>query len=269
MFLKSKITFFFLSLSLFQISAQAREILVPAYFYPGPDWDRLVSAARIADITAIVNPANGPGEGWNPDYATAINRLRMARGKVIGYVNTDYGRRPIREVYDDLERYSGLYNIDGFFIDQMANDSEETIFGRKRINYYAQIYRHIKDMDPDFRVIANPGSNVPEVYLNRPCADIVVTFENSSGYREYRPEPWMDRYPGRFAHLVYGVSIPEQMREFAELAEERGINSLFVTDGMLPNPWNALPPYWDEEADLSRRWRIWDLWRIPAVIRWR
>src|SRR5215472_2688384 len=45
-------------------------VLVPAYFYPsflGSDWDRMDTAAGKIPLTAIMNPASGPGPSQNSD----------------------------------------------------------------------------------------------------------------------------------------------------------------------------------------------------------
>ena len=39
-------------------------------------------------MTAILNPASGPGTVADPNYVTATNNLRAAGGGVVGYVST-------------------------------------------------------------------------------------------------------------------------------------------------------------------------------------
>ena len=52
---------------------------VAAYYYPnGPGlhkWDRLIAAAKLVPIVAIVNPASGPGNHVDPYIAAVITRL--------------------------------------------------------------------------------------------------------------------------------------------------------------------------------------------------
>ena len=55
---------------------------VAAYYYPnGPglrEWDRLIGAAKVVPIVAIVNPASGPGDHVDPYIAKVITRLAKA-----------------------------------------------------------------------------------------------------------------------------------------------------------------------------------------------
>jgi len=50
-----------------------QDTLVPAYFYPGPLWDQMISAG--AGII-IANPNSGPGSSYDPSYGTYINKTR-------------------------------------------------------------------------------------------------------------------------------------------------------------------------------------------------
>ena len=73
-------------------------LLVPAYFHPAvrPD-DWAVLAARAAQVRLVIlNLANGPGTRPDEACLPALDRLRAAGVGVIGYVDTDYGRRPPR-----------------------------------------------------------------------------------------------------------------------------------------------------------------------------
>ena len=51
---------------------------VPAYYYPNGlglrEWDRLIAAAKLVPVVAIVNPASGPGDHVDPYIAKVITR---------------------------------------------------------------------------------------------------------------------------------------------------------------------------------------------------
>ena len=70
--------------------------LVPAYFYPaGPRleaWRQLAENARTKNIEVILNPASGPGKKLDPAYVKVAGDLRKARGKILGYVSTNYAK---------------------------------------------------------------------------------------------------------------------------------------------------------------------------------
>jgi hypothetical protein len=39
------------------------------------------------------------------------------------------------------------------------------------------------------------------------------------------------------------------MEDAVRRAGGKGVGYIFVTDGEMPNPWERLPPYWDELVD--------------------
>jgi hypothetical protein len=77
----------------------------------------------------VVNPASGPGTGAGPDanYTREIPRLNAyANVRTVGYVSTDYARRNLSSVLQDISTYSawsgnltisGL-GMQGIFLDE-------------------------------------------------------------------------------------------------------------------------------------------------------
>ncbi|HRI16564.1 MAG TPA: spherulation-specific family 4 protein [Verrucomicrobiota bacterium] len=224
--------------------------MVPAYFYPstGSDWDRLTAAASRVPLVAIMNPANGPGNSptADPRYLRAIQSLQQAGGRVTGYVYTSYGKRSPQEVKADLRHYHELYPLDGFFLDEMANDGTSA-----SVTYYAELYDYIHRLKPSYHVTGNPGTRTREIYLSRPTVDTMVTFEDGTGYTPYVPEAWNARYPShQFCHLLHSITNAAGLTNAVSLAQKRNAGFLFVTDDVLPNPWDHLPTYWDAQIDL-------------------
>jgi hypothetical protein len=219
------------------------EIVVPAYFYPsaGSDWNDLNAAAGVVPITAIMNPFNGPGNSLDGNYVTAINAFRAAGGRVIGYVHTSYIDRPLQQVLNDIDRYDDWYNIDGIFVDEMANTGPA-----ERLNYYRDIYNHVKSIDPDWEVMGNPGTSTLEEYLTWPTADRLMVFENvGSNYPGYTPSSWNYDYDSsHFVHLVHTEPSSANMLSHLALAVQRNAGGIYITDDVLPNPWDRLPIYW-------------------------
>ncbi len=56
----------------------AMRLWVPAYYYPfGPglrEWNRLIASAESVPIVAIVNPASGPGDHVDTNFAAILPR---------------------------------------------------------------------------------------------------------------------------------------------------------------------------------------------------
>lgn len=244
--------------------AATPQLLVPAYFYPSFDptvshWDELTQAvAAGARITAIMNPDNGPGTAPNSDYLDAVNAFRAAGGRVLGYTYTCYGRnlctpglpstRSVTEVLADVERYATWYAVDGIFLDEVSNRTDE-------LRFYADIASGIRGEHAGWQIVANPGAAVPAGYLE--VADTLVTFEGGTGsYEGWTTEPWMSAAaPERQAHLHYNVASVERMLDLLREAQSLGAGHVYVTDDeYVPsdpsraNPWDRLPSYWTAEA---------------------
>ena len=221
-------------------------VLVPAYFYPaqGSAWESLNLAAQRVPLIAIMNPNNGPATSSNADYSRAVTALRNAGGLVIGYVYSSYTSRASAEVKTDIDRYHSFYTIDGIFVDEMTNDSDAS-----HLAYYEELYHYIKNKRPSYLVVGNPGINTSANYLLRPAADALVTFESSSGYAQYVPDPWTQTGPAiAFSHLCYAVAAAATMTNYVQLALSRNAGYIYVTDDSGNNPWDRLPAYWEAEV---------------------
>ena len=245
-------------------SVLATALLVPAYFYPSSDptqsyWDELTAAAASgANVTAIMNPANGPGSAFNSDYATAVNSFRAAGGKVLGYVYTCYGgtqcfaglppTQTAAQVLSATQRYADWYGVDGIFLDEMSNRLSD-------LPYYQTVAQGLRAGHADWRIVGNPGTSVPAAYLN--VADTLVTLETGTGsYANATSEPWMlTADPARQANLFYNLATADAMRALLVEAVARNVGYVYITDDRYiagdpsaPNPWDQLPSYWAAEV---------------------
>lgn len=246
----------------------AINLLVPAYFYPsfgGSAWNTLIAAAQAGTpVTAIMNPGSGAGLAPNSDYVTAVNALRAAGGKVLGYVPTGYGGAAVNatstcqpasgttytatDVLNCAARYKLWYAVDGVFLDEFSSTTASAT--PATLAFYQQIYAGLKGSNgfaPDWIVVGNPGSETVADYFEDaggPTADTLVVFENSATYAGYTPAAWQADYPASaFAHLIHSESSGINAAQFVALAASRNARYLFVTDDVLPNPWDTLPAY--------------------------
>jgi hypothetical protein len=226
----------------------ALDIVVPAYFYPGngSPWGAMTAAADEVSITAIMNPGNGPGNAIDANYVAAVNAFRAAGGRVIGYVYSSYGSRPLAQVTADVDKYAAWYGIDGIFVDEMANNGPA-----QKLNYYRDIYNHVKGIDPNWEVMGNPGTNTIEQYLLWPTADRFMVHENvGQDYPNYTPSAWNAEYDSqRFVHLIHTEASAATMEEHLQLAITRGTGGIYVTNDVMNNPWDTLPSYWQAEVN--------------------
>jgi hypothetical protein len=232
-------------------TAHAADVIIPAYFYPSGTgataWNTLATTAPLIPLTAILNPASGPGTAVDPNYTTVITNLRAAGGKVIAYVHTSYGKRALSAVTKDIQAYLSFYTVDGFFIDEVANDGSSA-----HVQYYQSIYNYIKGLSSAYQVVDNPGANIPQIYASLPVADRFVVFENTqAAYAAYAPAPWQANYPpGTFISIVYGASALQMVADLA-LAITNGVGGVYVTSLTLPNPYDGLPSYWSDEVSAA------------------
>lgn len=249
-------------------SVLATALLVPAYFYPSSDpaqsyWDELTAAAASgANVTAIMNPANGPGATFNSDYATAVNSFRAAGGKVLGYVYTCYGgtqclsglppTQTTAQVLAAAQQYADWYGVDGIFLDEMSNRLAD-------LPYYQTVAQGLRAANAGWRIVGNPGTSAPAAYLA--VADTLVTLENGTGsYANASSEPWMlTADPMRQANLFYNVATADAMRALLTEAVSRNVGYVYFTDDryivgdpVANNPWDQLPSYWTAELAAVR-----------------
>ena len=224
-------------------------LLIPAYAYPAEDglqlWNGLAGAAAKVPVVAIANPASGPGQSRDENYARIVPRVQKAGVRIIGYVATSYAKRPIPDVERDMDAWIKMYpTIEGIFFDEQAS-------GAEHVEYYRTLYEYAgRRLKPDPILVSNPGVLCAPEYLTRSSAATFCLFESSQGFAEFAvPERAGRRFPPRqVAALLYGVKTAKQMRQAAQDAAKKGIGYLFITDDALPNPWDTLPPYWDEEV---------------------
>jgi Spherulation-specific family 4 len=228
------------------------KLLAPAYFYPaGPglkQWERLIQAASRVPIVAIANPSSGPGEEANSDYTAVVGRAKRGGVLVVGYVATDYAKRPLAEVRDEIDRWARFYpEIGGIFLDSQASEPGHA-------DYYASLRDHAREKIKGAAVITNPGAICAEEYSSRLTSVDICLFSSATGFEAFRLPRWAERHTsGRLGAMPSQVAGAERMRDRVQLAAARGFGLIYVTDARLPNPWDRLPSYWDDEVEAVRQ----------------
>lgn len=217
-------------------------LLVPVYFYPAGDgleaWERLIRAAESVSLTAIVNPASGPGESRDFRYVQITERAARAGVRLIGYVETDYGERPLAEVQDEVDRWRAWYpSIHGIFFDEQAEKADN-------LGYYRRLSTYVRERIDQGVVVANPGTRCAEAYFAAGIADAICIVDR--GTAEYAPPDWAHRYaPKRFAALIHSQTEIEDLSRFVGSLTDKHLGMVYVTDDGPPNSWDRLPTYWD------------------------
>ena len=208
-----------------------RQLLDPYYEHPTArpaEWAAIVAAApRLYGV--ILNPASGPGEAPDPAFAEVAAQLRAAEVRLLGYTDTDYGRRPYPAVVQDLTRHRDRYGTDGAFLDQVTAE-------HKDFRHYQRLATAALGAGCGTLVL-NHGTTPHPSYAR--IADALITFEGPwTTYRTLSPQPWRGTPGVLLGHLVHGV--PSGV-DFAAEARARGASVHCVVPGMGDHPWGTLP----------------------------
>jgi hypothetical protein len=220
-----------------------RGSLIPAYVTPAA-LTGVLDAPQVPRVL-IINPASGPGTEPHPPYREAVEAAHAKGARVLGYVPTGYGAREAAAAEADIDRYRSWYGVDGIFLDEAAHDPAQ-------LPYYRALSRHARAGGGKALVVLNPGRVPARGYFD--VADVVVTFEGvAADYAaalQHTPA-WVRDLPlDRIAHLLYGASREQAL---AAVNAPATAGWLYVTSGTLPNPWETLPDFLNEqEAALKR-----------------
>jgi hypothetical protein len=246
-----------------KITSGNRGLILPAYFYPNnpytdPTCARLLGLIRqYSDVPFLVavNPDDGPGTVWDGNWAAWIKLLQAAGAIVLGYVSTTYAGTiaPFRteaQVKADVDQWLTLYSatpVNGIFLDEQTNDAVAS-----SIALYVEYtdYCHSKSLYP---VVGNPGANSVGANFSARTADIVIVHENPPWADTATMETAMagayvdghiDYSPTLRAALIYSAANPLDTFFYRKLL--RYVRFVYVTDDVLPNPWDSLSPLLEE-----------------------
>ncbi len=238
--------FIFLLVALFLLSCNSntleentpldsKALLIPAYFYDKAKWKELNKLT--SNATIIINPNSGPGESVDSNYKDFIDTLLAKEKKPIGYIYTKWSKRDIEEVEADIDTWLELYpNIQGFFIDEVANSKEE-------FNYYQTLSNYIKAKRELF-IVLNPGTFIDENYYS--IANTIVVFENS--VKELNStKDYCQNFNSQSALIVYEAN-KTQMQDIIAF---NSCKYFYITDDSLANPYDTLPSFLDEEDNTT------------------
>ena len=141
-----------------------------------------------------------------------LDRLHAAGAAVGGYVDTNYGQRPVYQAMTDLGRYLDWYQVSGVFFDRVAAAAGKA-------GQYADLARAAREMGAHV-VAFNHGAHPVEAYAEH--ADLLGTFEGPwNAYLELAVPRWVrSRAAGQFFHLLHSVP-PASFSDAAWLAARR------------------------------------------------
>lgn len=226
-------------------------LVVPLYVYPtaaaieGIYTAVAAAASERLSVTVIVNPDNGNGATCPPPapWADALAVLAEHGGEhltVIGYVHSNWGKRPRAEYASAIDAYAECWGAAGVFVDEAATEP------RLAAGYYAEVHRQVKQWPTPGTVWLNPGVGTDAAYMG--VSDVVVQFEDHfAEFAGNRPPAYLPRFaPERTAMMVLDAPDAESMRQVVAEAAARGAGWITVLDSTSSYTSPFLPSFWPE-----------------------
>jgi hypothetical protein len=222
-------------------------LLVPAYVDPGVvHWDVLLAVGRKLQkgLITVANPSSGPGDPPpNQDYVKAIRALHNRCASVIGYVHDSYGTNP--NVFDDMDEWFSLYDVDGIFIDQASHTDQQRT---------ATLLDHVRGDHADRIIVLNPGTIPSQEFVEAADPALVVIQEQAAAVYEgnWPPAGWVrDRADSndsisadRLAVIAHTAPSASDVEALIEVAATYRLGWVFVqnTPGPIYNKFSTWLP---------------------------
>ena len=237
----------------FHLRAQERTgLLIPLYVYPADIhtnevYNRLIDLKRRYETVpfwVIVNPASGPGTQVDANYTKAIDRLIGAGCVVLGYVSTNYAKRPAADIEDDIARWVEFYpRTQGLFIDEMNYEDRA-----ESVDYQLSLKSQASKAG-FWPIVANPGTDTPGRFFDAEAADVFIVHEGETWPAEKRLHGdyfggYSDYPPFTRAVLVHSMN---RFDKNSVHVMRRYVRWIYVTDdpyrpgdAKADNPWDTL-----------------------------
>ena len=178
-----------------KLKSKKYSYIVPAYIPLGDKFDsyfdEIIKFSKGNKVITIVNPNNGPISRKENEYyfeklEKKIKQIQDNKGKVIGYVSTDYGNRDEKKVRDDIDLWKKEWRIDGIFLDEGMGSCNKNC--KKLIDKYMEYYNYIGEQI----IVTNAGYIDNSYYKFLKKNIIMIVFENT--YNEFiSPDNYLNK----------------------------------------------------------------------------
>lgn len=228
---------------------------VPLYVHPVVDsalWERVLRPGA-ADLV-VVNVDSGPGHAPDPVFAEALHardhsarddnarhdnaRDHSAPATLLGYVDTDYGRRDMHDVRAEARLWRDRYGVTSVFLDQVISGAGPD--GRVDVDALVAFtdLAHELRRDGVAMLAGNPGT-VPHPRVLR-LLDVTCVRETDLETHLTAPAPPVpDIDSAKLWHLIYDCP-PERVRDAVERSAELGAGFVGLAADGLPHPWGSV-----------------------------
>lgn len=182
--------------------------LAPFYIYPSPNsvlWQNFLKLRHVHAV--VINPNNGYKRGMSSgdmsNWNWAVNECNRKGIITIGYLSTEWGRRPIAQLKSEIYFYQQDFKINGFFLDETATSMVS-------LPYYSELRKMIPGM-----VVLNPGTQIDHRYFS--IADIIITRETDSP--DIVPTPDELKEPNKCCHILTGFDALRTLEQFQKFPD--------------------------------------------------
>jgi hypothetical protein len=219
-------------------SAGAAGTIVPLYTDPGDSSWTAIVVAKLAHprvrVVAIVNPNSGPGSSRSAAYTAGIAKLIAAGIQVIGYVATGYASHSAASMEAEIDTWRTFYPaLGGIFFDEQSNKAAD-------VAYYKTLSDYAKAHGLAYTV-GNPGTDTAEAYIG--ALDTMLIYESKGLPDLAKLGGWHAMYaPENFGVIPYGAAFDATF----VAAARKLVAFVYIQNDDLPNPWDTLPPFFDE-----------------------
>ena len=220
----------------------AMGLLMPCYGNTSSQFSAALSAADKIPVIAVINPSDGPTSSSIGSIRNFSSNMRGKGGQVVGYINTFYGGLSYSDVESQMDRYISQYSVNGFFLDEVADNNS---------GYYGGVNSRATSRGK--YIVSNPGTFVPSSYASR--ARTIVTYEDpySAGWSSHTQSGWTGGYSeDKFGAVIYSAA-SGQLASIIQRARTLRYGWIFVTDRGGSDPFGAAPSYLTTEVELIRQ----------------
>jgi hypothetical protein len=211
----------------------------------GADWQSLAQAAAQVPLIVIANVNSGPGTATlSAEWINAFAAVQAAGGKVIGYVHTSRGARPMSTVLADVQAWYAQYpRLDGIFLDEAAQTATPAA-----LSYFQNLSAQIRATHPQSLIVANPGGDFDQAFMQNNTADIFVRHEDMASTVDAHVAPaWMQSVSAsRFAQIKLAAANDASEARFA--AGTPAVGWVYSTTAA----WQGGNPYAELPADFAQ-----------------
>ncbi|EFJ52241.1 hypothetical protein VOLCADRAFT_120411 [Volvox carteri f. nagariensis] len=213
-------------------------VLIPWYIGPWETaaYSKLASYGSSCSIFAIViGDSSGPPTNSFSLYTTAFKTLYDSGVQLFGYVHTmaDFGASKARPQADVIAEVNSWFDnfgslLLGIFFDEVVANTVNV----NAVTYYGALANAVYSRNSSARVVFNPGTKIGCTLAG--LSDVYVRYENYAS-------AWAGDYAaGAICDCPTQSSCAMMLH-----AASRSFSYIYVTDDVMPNPWDTLATYFD------------------------